>query len=191
MPRTARQAIKTWYSTHPKTMCPVIGQSICPLKGCENPVIRADPRCNIDLKQAQAEARPGETEGLDELRGWIYDLRDSPDSRRWILNFGYNRALLDDFRQLIPASGRRFDPETRAWRKSGIGMTRPKIRRITMPALLLRGAQSGLISPAMVRRMNRKIKGSVVKEIPRAYHHVPLDNPGDTAAAIIDFIEKI
>lgn len=115
VPRTARQAIKAWYSTHPKTMCPVVGQAICPLRGCENPAIRNDPRCNIDLKQAQAETRPAETGGLDELRGWIYDLRDSPDSRRWIVNFGYNRALLDDFRQMIPASGRRFDPETREW----------------------------------------------------------------------------
>jgi hypothetical protein len=110
--RTARQGIRAWYSTHPKTYCPVVGQVICPFRGCENPAIRSDARCNIDLKVAQAEERPAE---MDELRGWIYDLRDSPDGRRWILNFGYNRALLDDFRQLIPASARRFDPETREW----------------------------------------------------------------------------
>jgi pimeloyl-ACP methyl ester carboxylesterase len=30
----------------------------------------------------------------------------------------------------------------------------------------------------------------VLKEIPRAFHHVPLDNPSDTAAAIIEFVEK-
>ncbi len=89
-----------------------MGQVICPARGCENPAIRNDPRCNIDLKVAQAAERPAE---LDELRGWIYDLRESSDSRRWILNFGYNRALLDDFRQMIPASARRFDPETREW----------------------------------------------------------------------------
>ncbi|MGH2460391.1 MAG: hypothetical protein ACRDIY_16175 [Chloroflexota bacterium] len=112
MPRTARQAIRSWYASHPKTFCPVVGQCICPARGCDNPAIRADPRCNLDLKQAQAAARPAES---DELRGWIYDLRDSPDGRRYLLNFGYNRALLDDFRQLIPAAARRFDPETREW----------------------------------------------------------------------------
>jgi hypothetical protein len=112
VPRTARQAIRAWYATHPKTYCPVIGQCICPAKGCENPEIRNDPRCNIDLKSEQAAARPAE---LDELRGWIYDLRETPDGRRWRLNFGYNRALLDDFRQLIPASARQFDAETREW----------------------------------------------------------------------------
>ena len=44
----------------------------------------------------------------------------------------------------------RFDPETRAWRKHGIKMTRPKIRQIKMPTLLLRGDKSGLVSPSHV-----------------------------------------
>ena len=112
MPKTARQHIKAWYATHPKTFCPVIGQGICPARGCENPALRADARCNIDLKQAQAAERPEE---IDELRGWIYDLRESPDARRWVLNFGYNAALLDDFRQMIPAASRHFSAETREW----------------------------------------------------------------------------
>jgi len=112
LPRTARQAIRSWYATHPKTFCPVVGQSICPSRGCENPTIREDPRCNIELKQSQAALKPAES---DELRGWIYDLRDSSDGRRYLLNFGYNRALLDDFRRMIPATARRFDPETREW----------------------------------------------------------------------------
>jgi pimeloyl-ACP methyl ester carboxylesterase len=84
----------------------------------------------------------------------------------------------------------RFDPETRAWRKHGARMNRPSLKKITAPTLLLRGAQSGLVSAPHVQRMHRKIRGSVLKEIPRAYHHVPLDNPGDTAAAIIEFVEK-
>src|SRR5258705_3889426 len=84
----------------------------------------------------------------------------------------------------------RFDPETRAWRKHGARMTKPNLKKIKMPTLLLRGDQSGLVSPAHVKRMHRKIRGSVLKEIPRAYHHVPLDNPGDTAAAIIEFVES-
>lgn len=112
MPRTARQAIRAWYATHPKTFCPVVGQVICPARGCDNPNIRSDPRCNIELKLAQAAEKP---EQIDELRGWIYDVRESSDRRHWILNFGYNRALLDDFRQMIPASARRFDAETREW----------------------------------------------------------------------------
>jgi hypothetical protein len=112
VPRTARQAIRAWYATHPKTFCPVIGQAICPAQGCENPAIRQDPRCDLALKQAQAAERPAE---IDEVRGWIYNLRESPDGRHWLLTFGYHKALLDDFRQLIPARGRRWDPERREW----------------------------------------------------------------------------
>jgi len=85
----------------------------------------------------------------------------------------------------------RFDPETRAWRKHGRRMSRAKLNKIATPALLLRGDQSGLVSPSHVARMHRKIRGSVLKEIPRAFHHVPLDNPGDTAAAIIEFVETL
>jgi pimeloyl-ACP methyl ester carboxylesterase len=85
----------------------------------------------------------------------------------------------------------RFDPQTRAWRKHSNRMSRPKLRKITMPTLLLRGDQSGMVSRPHVTRMHRKIRGSVLKEIPRAFHHVPLDNPGDTAAAIIEFAEKL
>jgi len=85
----------------------------------------------------------------------------------------------------------RFDPETRVWRKHGNRMTRPKLKKIATPTLLLRGDQSGLVSRPHVTRMHRKIRRSVLKEIPRAFHHVPLDNPGDTAAAIIEFVEKL
>ncbi len=85
----------------------------------------------------------------------------------------------------------RFDPETRAWRKHRGRMARPKIKNLTMPTLLLRGEQSALVSSAHVKRMNRKIRGSVLKEIPHAYHHVPLDNPADTAVAMIEFVEKL
>ncbi len=84
----------------------------------------------------------------------------------------------------------RFDPETRAWRKHGARMMRPKLKNIKMPTLLLRGDKSGLVSAPHVKRMHRKIRGSVLKEIPGAYHHVPLDNPSDTAAAIIEFVER-
>jgi pimeloyl-ACP methyl ester carboxylesterase len=38
--------------------------------------------------------------------------------------------------------------------------------------------------------LHRQVKGSILKEIPRAYHHMPLDNPDATAAAMIDFIES-
>jgi len=84
----------------------------------------------------------------------------------------------------------RFDPETRAWRKHKGRMKRPNIKQVKLPTLILRGAESTLVGGGHARRMNRKVKGSVYKEIPRAFHHVPLDNPEATAAAIIEFVEE-
>ncbi|HUA34763.1 MAG TPA: alpha/beta hydrolase [Candidatus Binataceae bacterium] len=84
----------------------------------------------------------------------------------------------------------RFDPETRAWRKGGNKMSKPKLKLLKMPVLILRGDRSTLVSPWHARQMHRKIKHSVFKEVPRAYHHVPLDNPAGTAKEIIEFVER-
>jgi pimeloyl-ACP methyl ester carboxylesterase len=84
----------------------------------------------------------------------------------------------------------RFDPETRAWRKHKGSMKRPNLKQVKLPTLILRGAESELVGGGHARRMNRNVKGSVYKEIPRAFHHVPLDNPEATVAAIIEFVEE-
>ena len=83
-----------------------------------------------------------------------------------------------------------FDPQTRQWRERA-SVSLPSVRQVKTPTLVLRGAQSTLLSPRRSRWMHRKIKGSVLKEIPRAYHHVPLDNPDSTAAAMVDFIRAL
>ena len=84
----------------------------------------------------------------------------------------------------------RFDPETRAWRKHRGRMQRPNLSLINLPTLILRGEESTLVAPRHARRMNRKVKGSVFKLVPRAFHHVPLDNPEATTAAIVEFVEQ-
>ncbi len=85
----------------------------------------------------------------------------------------------------------RFDPETRAWRRMKVPPHQPRLRRITTPTLILRGAESTMVRRWTARSMHRKIAGSVFREIPRAFHHVPLDNPSGTAAAIVEFVESI
>jgi pimeloyl-ACP methyl ester carboxylesterase len=85
----------------------------------------------------------------------------------------------------------RFDPQTRAWRRIGGNLRRPRLQNIELPTLILRGDSSGLVSAHSARTMHRKIRGSVLREIPRAFHHVPLDNPDDTAAAIVEFVRSL
>jgi pimeloyl-ACP methyl ester carboxylesterase len=85
----------------------------------------------------------------------------------------------------------RFDPKTRkmtpGWRRH----IRFPLKQIRMPVLILRGEHSALVSPAVARRMHRAIRNSQLKQIPNAHHHVSLDNPRDTAAAIIDFVRAL
>lgn len=83
-----------------------------------------------------------------------------------------------------------FDPQTRQWRDRP-SVSLPSVRQVKTPTLILRGAQSTLVSARRSRWMHRKIKGSILKEIPRAYHHVPLDNPDATAAAMREFIREL
>jgi pimeloyl-ACP methyl ester carboxylesterase len=85
----------------------------------------------------------------------------------------------------------RFDPRTRSWRRRGGGLRRPNLRRITAPTLILRGAESILVTPHTAAKLSRRIRDSKFKLIDRAHHHVPLDNPQDTAAAIVEFVESL
>lgn len=82
----------------------------------------------------------------------------------------------------------RFDPRTRAWRRGRGDFRKQPLSAITMPTLLLYGEHSAMVSARMARRMHRGIRGSTLHAIPHAYHHVPLDNPEATVAALTEFI---
>ena len=111
MARTAKTAIRKWFKEHPKTFCPVVGQAVCRHNGCDNPKLRADERCNIDLKMRMAERA---REANDD-RPWLADVRTTPDRRRYILNFPYDKLTLQDFRSVIPEADRSYDAATREW----------------------------------------------------------------------------
>jgi pimeloyl-ACP methyl ester carboxylesterase len=84
----------------------------------------------------------------------------------------------------------RLDPRTRKlsphWR-----LPRCRIENINLPVLIIRGEHSTLLSQWQARRMQRRIHGSQLKVIPEAHHHVPLDNPVATAAAIGEFVASL
>jgi hypothetical protein len=109
--RTAKQAINAWYKQHPKTYCPVVGESICRHGGCDNARLRADHACNIELKTSMAER----ASAAADPRPWLADLRLSPDNRRYVLNFPFDRLTLQDFKSVIPDADRAYDPTNREW----------------------------------------------------------------------------
>lgn len=84
----------------------------------------------------------------------------------------------------------RLDPNTRKLTR-GWRLPRCRIQDIRMPVLILRGEYSGLVSARQAYRMQRRIRGSRLVTIPFAHHHVPLDNPDATAAAINGFVVSL
>jgi len=132
----------------------------------------------------------GERPQLDSAETLIRKFRLSPPGH-YLSPEALARLALAGAEQL--PDGRwafRFDPETRAWRRISRQVPPLRLRRITAPTLILRGAQSTLLRRWKARSMRRRIRGSILREIPRAFHHVPLDNPADTAAAIVEFAES-
>lgn len=85
----------------------------------------------------------------------------------------------------------RFDPETRVPRTTMRAMRRPRLHRIELPVLVLRGADSALMRRSAAVKMHRRLPNARLKEIAGAYHHVPLDQPAATVAAITDFIRPL
>jgi pimeloyl-ACP methyl ester carboxylesterase len=84
----------------------------------------------------------------------------------------------------------RLDPKTRKL-SGGWRLPRCRIQDIRLPVLIIRGEHSRLVSDRQARQMQRRIPGSKFGTIPSAYHHVSLDNPEATAAAIAAFVASL
>src|SRR4029077_7436965 len=59
-----------------------------------------------------------------------------------------------------------------------------QLRQIRCPTLLVRGAQSAILSREVAARFVRELPGSTVAEVPAAGHSVMGDNPAGFVAAV-------
>lgn len=64
----------------------------------------------------------------------------------------------------------------------------PALPRITCPSLIVRGAETDLLSPEVARQMLTALPNATMVEIPQAGHMVFEDNPADFIAAVKDFL---
>ena len=62
------------------------------------------------------------------------------------------------------------------------------LSNISCPTLLVRGADSDILSPEHAERMVRTIPNCRLVEVPESGHPVPLDNPGGFLAAVRTFL---
>lgn len=107
----------------------------------------------------------------NELRHRVFNNLMRLADGQW--TFRYDRALRD------PAVPRVRLPEEIGWQS---------VARIQVPTLIVRGAQSDLLSPEIAQRMQGSIAGSQLVEVPNAGHSVPLDNPEGFASAVRAFL---
>jgi pimeloyl-ACP methyl ester carboxylesterase len=99
-----------------------------------------------------------------------HGLRRLPDGT---LTWKYDRTL----REMMRAGGRR----------DGVDLWDP-LGRIGCPTLLVRGAESDILSPEIARRMLQALPQGRLVEIPGAGHTVPGDQPAAFASAVREFL---
>ena len=66
-----------------------------------------------------------------------------------------------------------------------------RLGEICMPTLIVVGEKDSIYPPAISRAMHANIPGSVLKIIPEANHVIVLNNIGETAGHIIDFVRGL
>jgi pimeloyl-ACP methyl ester carboxylesterase len=67
----------------------------------------------------------------------------------------------------------------------------PQLAAIRVPALVVRGGLSALITPEDFARVAADVRASAAVTIPGAHHHVPLDKPAELAAAVAEFAASL
>jgi len=64
-------------------------------------------------------------------------------------------------------------------------------RDITVPTLLVRGAESDVLTPETAERAIREMRRARLRVVPGAGHSVPGDNPDDFSAAVTEFLSDV
>lgn len=67
----------------------------------------------------------------------------------------------------------------------------PRLRGNTAPTLVLRGGTSDTLFPAALARAGREMPAARGDELPGASHLFPLEQPGETARRVLDFLATV
>lgn len=68
---------------------------------------------------------------------------------------------------------------------------RERIARIDKPALILAGADDPITPPADAELIHSRIRGSKLRVVPNAAHHLPNEQPAEANAAIEGFLSEL
>jgi pimeloyl-ACP methyl ester carboxylesterase len=66
-----------------------------------------------------------------------------------------------------------------------------RLRRISSPVLVIRGARSDTLLPAAARRLARELPDARVVDLERTSHFLPMERPDEVARLIVDFAADV
>jgi pimeloyl-ACP methyl ester carboxylesterase len=138
-------------------------------RGLQSADVFDDPEQAVQAAR-QANPRPPEA----ELRARVLNNLMQRDDGTW--TFRYDVRLRD-------GSGARVVPTPEE-----VEQTWASLRQITCPTLLVRGAESDILSPDNAERMLSSIPRCRLVEVPYSGHSVPLDNPRGFIQAVRTFL---
>ena len=102
--------------------------------------------------------------------------------------------LVDEVHQLAkkPGAGHAW----RSWQKNEIGWKGlrtnfvERLHELTMPTLILHGAEDGYVPVGWARRAHTLIEGSELQVFPRCGHWLTLERPGEFNRAVSEFLAR-
>jgi len=138
--------------------------------------------------------------GMTRIRAMIANAPDAIESEEWAVETAMAanpRADVAELRHRIKHALRREPDGTLTWKyardvremmRRG-GRREPldlweRLTRITCPTLLVRGAESDVLSPELAQRVVAALPDGSIVEVPRAGHTVPGDRP-------VEFVEVV
>jgi pimeloyl-ACP methyl ester carboxylesterase len=107
-------------------------------------------------------------------------------------------GVLDDYLdaglERDPAGGLRLT-YPREW-EARIFATTPhdvwaSVRRLAVPALVLRGSRSDTFTEAAAARFSRECPGARVETVPGTSHFLPMERPDEVADRIVAFVDGL
>jgi pimeloyl-ACP methyl ester carboxylesterase len=135
----------------------------------------------------------------EQLAGWFYLLRrvllvsfkGIPQQANFVACRLFPAPGQEPLRQMLVEQVTQADPRAyhAAMRSLGWFDSRSRLGRITIPTLVITGANDGTASPAVQRVLVKKIPGARQVIVAGAGHAVSVDHPDEFNRAMMDFLK--
>jgi pimeloyl-ACP methyl ester carboxylesterase len=141
--------------------------------------------------------------GLQRVRDMMSQSPERIESEEWAVEYIRRANPLQDvdlLRQRVRHGLRRLPDGTLTWkyarglremmragRRDAIDLWEP-LPRIPCPTLVVRGAESDILSPEVAKKMTERLPDGRLVEIPGAGHTVPADRPDDFVGHVRAFL---